>query len=130
MGKKTVFISYKNSDDGKPTEDSKIADALYARLCSIGVNTFYSNITLIETGSSLYKEAIEQALDEATVLILIGTRVDYIESRWVKYEWSCFHEDILAEAKPNGIIIPYLSRTIQRKSQFRICRFYNPILIF
>ena len=117
MGKKTVFISYKNSDGGKPTEDLKIAEALYARFCSLGVKTFYSNVTLIETGSSLYKEAIEQALDEATVLIVVGTKIAYVESRWVRYEWECFHQDILAETKPNGIIIPYLSRNIQRSEK-------------
>lgn len=114
MEKNTVFISYKNSDDGNMTEDAKIADALYVNLCKLGVKTFYSNVTLIETGSSLYKEAIEHALDESVVLILIGTKINYIESKWVKYEWSSFHEDILAENKPNGIIIPYISENIQR----------------
>lgn len=37
MEKNTVFISYKNSDDGNMTEDAKIADALYVNLCKLGV---------------------------------------------------------------------------------------------
>lgn len=114
MEKNMVFLSFKNEDNGKITEDAKLADTLYASLCKLGVKTFYSNATLIETGSSLYKEAIEQALDESVILILIGTKISYMESKWVKYEWSSFHEDILAESKPNGVIIPYISECIQR----------------
>ena len=129
MEKNTVFISYKNSDDGNMTEDAKIADSLYDSLCKLGVKTFYSNVTLIETGSSLYKEAIEQALDESVILVIIGTKISYIESKWVKYEWSSFHEDILAESKPNGIIIPYLSENIQRKEKPMPLRNWESFLI-
>lgn len=117
MEKNLVFISYKNTDNGVITEDSRLADEIYAELCSLGIKTFYSNITLIETGSTLYKEAIEQALDESVVLILIGTSKAYIESTWVKYEWSNFHEDILADAKPNGTIVPYFSENIKRSEK-------------
>lgn len=129
MKKNIVFISYKNSDDENMTDDAKIADALYADLCKLGVKTFYSNVTLIETGSSLYKEAIEHALDESVILILIGTKIDYIKSKWVKYEWSSFHEDILAENKPNGIIIPYISEDIQRAEKPRPLRDLETFLI-
>lgn len=129
MEKTTVFISFKNSDDGKRTEDARISDALYASLSKAGVNTFYSNITLIEKGSSIYKETIEQALEEAVVLIVIGTKIGYIESEWVKYEWSSFHQDMLGGAKPNGVIVPYISENISVNEKPRPLRYIETFFI-
>lgn len=129
MEKHTVFLSYKNSDNGRVTEDANIADALYESLCKAGIKTFYSNVTLVEKGSSLYKEAIEEALDDSVVLIVIGTKIDYIKSKWVKYEWSSFHEDILADDKPNGIIVPYISEKIMRNEKPRALRNLETFLI-
>lgn len=125
-----VFLSFKNTDDDQNiTEDAQIANDVYEGLCKAGIKTFYSNITLVEKGSSLYKEAIEEALDESAVLIVIGTEIDYIKSRWVKYEWSSFHEDILADDKPNGIIVPYISESITRNEKPRPLRNLETFLI-
>lgn len=74
-------------------------------------------MTLLEFGESAYKEAIENSLDEATVLIVISSDVQYLNSRWIKYEWSSFHEEILSGDKEKGIIIPYLSGNITRKER-------------
>ena len=113
-----VFISFKNTDaSGKMTDDSVVAQKLYAKLVENNIPTFFSNVTLKEFGESAYKDAIEKALDEATILIIIATKVDYINSRWIKYEWSSFHEDILANDKKDGIIIPLLSSSIARNEK-------------
>ncbi len=113
-----VFISFKNTDaSGKLTDDSVIAQKLYAKLVENNIPTFFSNVTLKEFGESAYKDAIEKALDEATILIIIATKIDYINSRWIKYEWSSFHEDLLAGDKKDGIIIPLLSASIARNEK-------------
>ncbi len=129
MEKAMVFISYKNSDGGIITEDAHIAESLYKKLEQNHIPTFYSNVTLHELGESHYKEAIEDALDSAVILLLIGTKVDYIQSKWVKYEWDSFHEEILADAKENAIIIPYLSETIGRNEKPRALRNMETFLV-
>ena len=110
-----AFISFKNNDaSGQRTADSRIAEALYARFKDAGINVFFSNVTLFEFGETAYKDAIEHAIIDARVMIVIGTCLDYLTSTWVKYEWSSFHEEILSGDKPGGTIVPYLSQNIAR----------------
>lgn len=104
-----IFISFKNSDfEGKPTRDSELAQALYDELTSRGIATFFSNTTLKSLGQSVYKRAIDEALEQAKVLIVLSTNVDFLNSEWVKYEWESFHSDILSGMKQTSTIIPYL----------------------
>lgn len=113
-----VFISFKNNDaNGQRTTDSQLAEALYARLKDAGINTFFSNVTLFEFGETVYKDAIEHALIDARVMIVIGTSLEHLTSTWVKYEWSSFHEEILSGDKPGGTIVPYLSQSITRSER-------------
>lgn len=113
-----VFISFKNSDqNGASTTDAVLAKQLYAKLVEQNISTFFSNVTLMEFGEAAYKDAIEKALDEAVILVLISNQAEYLNSRWIKYEWSSFHEEILSGDKENGIIIPYLHSSIHRKDR-------------
>lgn len=110
-----AFISFKNNDaTGQRTADSRIAEALYARFKDTGINVFFSNVTLFEFGETAYKDAIEHAIIDARVMVVIGTSLEYLTSTWVKYEWSSFHEEILSGDKPGGTIVPYLSQSITR----------------
>lgn len=120
-----IFISFKNTDDeGRLTEDSKIAELLYKEFCARKISAFYSNITLLKLGESVYKRSIDKALDTAKILILIGTEMDYIESRWIKYEWESFHTDILNGVKSDGEIITY-TKNINAHSLPRALRSYQ-----
>lgn len=104
-----IFISFKNTDgNGQPTEDATIANELYNQLNNAGISVFFSNIILHQQGASAYKSAIETALDEAKVLIVIATSVDYLSSEWVSYERESFHNDILSGRKTNACIVPYM----------------------
>lgn len=91
----SVFISYKNTKDGKQTPDSQMALELYEALTSAGINTFFAGKTLLEAGTDRYKEHIDKELDDCKILIVVGTSVENITSRWVKYEWDGFVLDIL-----------------------------------
>lgn len=103
-----VFISFKNSDfSGNLTQDAEIAKALYEELIQRGVATFFSNSTLMSLGQSVYKRAIDEALDASKVLVLVSTDVRFIETEWVKYEWESFHQDILNGMKKNAQIVTY-----------------------
>lgn len=129
MSKPIVFISFKNSDNGQKTVDSEIAQSLYSRLEELGISTFYSNVTLVEEGESQFKEAIEQALDSCIILVLLGSNLEYITSKWVHYEWDSFHQDLLADAKPNGLLIPYISQTIPQDKRPRAIRYIETFSI-
>jgi TPR repeat protein len=102
-----VFISFKNSHQGQPTRDRAMAESLYNQLKNNGIDVFFSNNTLAEKGVSEYKKAIDEALADAQVLVLIGTNKDYITSEWVQYEWDTFMQEILSGRK-NGKIFTYL----------------------
>lgn len=103
-----VFISFKNSYQGQPTRDSLMAESLYKKLKAEGVNVFFSNNTLSETGVSEFKNAIDAALADAKILVLVGTNKEHITSKWVQYEWNTFMQEILSDRKHDGKIFTYL----------------------
>ena len=85
MNKFDIFISFKNStSDGSQTRDAQIAEQIYREFCLMGISAFYSNITLLKLGESVYKRSIDHALDTAKILLLISTDPSYIESRWIQ----------------------------------------------
>lgn len=120
-----IFISFKNTDDnGHLTEDSKIAEMVYKEFCSRNLPAFYSNISLLKLGESVYKRSIDNALDTSKILILIGTDLNHIQSRWIKYEWESFHTDILNGIKKDAEIITY-TQNINTHSLPRPLRSYQ-----
>lgn len=102
-----VFISFKNSDNGEPTPDKEVGEQLYKALMKKGVDVFFSNKSLLDFGEAAYKDAIDVALDECRIVIVIGSKKEYLEAPWIKYEWSTFQQDLLAGIK-EGAIITYL----------------------
>ncbi len=104
-----VFISFKNTNaDGTQSKDAELATQIYKILTERGINTFYSNVKLLEHGEATYKKAIEDALDQSNILVCILSCKEFTTSKWVEYERESFHEDILAGRNPNGVIVPYL----------------------
>ncbi|MBO5935359.1 MAG: TIR domain-containing protein [Clostridia bacterium] len=99
MGKYKVFISFKNTDNGAETKDAVMANELYRVLTENNIPTFFSKVSILESGEGDYRNLIDAALDECSILIAVGTRKEYLESKWVKYEYASFHEDILSGNK-------------------------------
>ena len=127
--KTEVFISFKNTDfSGNLTEDRQIAQQLYDELHSRGVPTFFSDATLLSLGQSIYKRAIDEALETTKVMVVIATSRDYLESEWVKYEWESFHQDILSGMKKTAQIVPYIS-PLTREQTPRSLRDFQTFLI-
>lgn len=86
-----VFISYKRTDnDGRRTLDSQIAKRLYLHLTEKGYRVFFAEETLHEVAGEKYEPYIFAALNSATVMILFGSRKEFIEATWVKNEWRRF----------------------------------------
>ena len=104
-----VFISFKNRDkNDNLTEDTKIAEKLYAELKNRRIEVFFSNHEIEEQGESQWRKSIDKALEEANTLVLIGTSLENINSPQVVYEWEqIFMEEIISRKKPDGRIIGY-----------------------
>lgn len=102
-----VFISFKNTENSEYTKDRQVSEALYKYLSERGIKTFYSNITLFDFGESAYKEVIDDALDEVSLMIVIGSKREYLTSKWCKYEWLTYQQNILSNIV-KGSIITYL----------------------
>ena len=88
-----VFISVKQNDHGRPTQDSVEAIKLYnhlgAMLASKNLRVFNSAITRLPAGEP-YEPYIISALMSAKVMIVVGSKPEYLTSQWVKNEWSRF----------------------------------------
>lgn len=96
-----VFLCYKESPgmgiDPKEraaviqrTEDSVLAQDLYEELTQRGVRVFFSRISLENKLGSAYEPYIFAALQSAKVMLVVGTRREYVEAVWVRNEWKRF----------------------------------------
>ncbi len=86
-----VFICYKESDEnGERTRDSLMAQDVYYQLTDQGYRVFFSRITLEDMVGKQYEPYIFAALNSAKVMIVIGTKAEYMNAVWVKNEWSRF----------------------------------------
>ena len=97
-----VFISFKSTDGEKPTYDRYIARRIYDELEKRGIRTFYSEETLKEYTFDDYEPIIYKALFSCRFFILVATKTAYIESAWVKNEWSRFRDRVIEENLTNN----------------------------
>lgn len=99
-GKFKVFISFKS-------EDEQVAHWLYEFLQVKGIKTFCSGKTIRLLGESDYARAIDFALDESSILVIIATNKAHFNSEWVEYEWNSFNNEIRSGYKPHGQIFTF-----------------------
>ncbi len=86
-----VFICYKESDEhGDRTRDSLLAQDIYYQLTEQGRKVFFARITLEDVAGTQYEPYIFAALNSAKVMIVVGTKPEYLNAVWVKNEWSRF----------------------------------------
>jgi serine phosphatase RsbU (regulator of sigma subunit) len=82
-----VFISFKAKENDQPTRDAQIARELKEFLENYGVRTFYSDQ---DVRDSNYSDSIDRALEESKLLFIIGTKKEYLDSKWIKEEHNRF----------------------------------------
>jgi len=100
-----VFICYKETDsNGRRTQDSVLANDLYHELKKEGFKVFYSRITLEDKLGTAYEPYIFAAINSAKVMVVIGTKIEYFNSVWIKNEWSRYLS--LIKKGSNKILIP------------------------
>lgn len=101
-----IFISYKETDEqGRRTRDSVFANDLYNQLTKEGLKVFFSRITLESKLGIEYEPYIFAALNSAKVMVVIGTKPEYLNAVWVKNEWSRFLS-IIKGSGGEKILIP------------------------
>ena len=100
-----VFICYKESDDqGNRTVDSTLAQEIYYHLTDAGYRVFFSRITLEDKAGQAYEPYIFAALHSAKVMVVVGTKPEYLNAVWVKNEWSRYLAIIKKDRKK--LLIP------------------------
>lgn len=89
-----IFISFKDKDDETraETEDSKAANVLYNELVLMGYKVFFSKVTLRDKLGEDYEPYIYAALKSSKVMILVGTKKEYMQAKWVRNEWRRFND--------------------------------------
>lgn len=87
-----IFISFKQTDDETrhETVDCSKAENIYHKLKEMGYRVFFSKITLADRGGDDYEPIIYTALEASKVMLVIGSRKEYLEAPWVRNEWSRF----------------------------------------
>lgn len=97
-----VFLSFKSTDENNaPTQDRFIARNIYDELTKRGIKTFFAEISLKDRLGKDYEPIIYKALYTCKIFILIATNAEYIQSSWVKNEWSRFRDRANDEAMEN-----------------------------
>lgn len=101
-----VFICYKETDsNGRRTQDSVLANDLYHQLKQEGFKVFFSRITLEDKLGSAYEPYIFAALNSAKVMVVLGTKPEYLNAVWVKNEWSRYLA-LVKQSNGKKILIP------------------------
>lgn len=113
-----VFISSKS-------EDYEYAREIYTFLVNNGIGVFFADEELKNNGSSEYSESIDQAIDASTHMIVFASKIDYINSTWVKSEWRAFTNEIRSGRKKGNIIT--ILKDIQANSLPLVLRNYQSI---
>lgn len=100
-----VFISFKATDDNrKRTRDYTLAQEIYDALSANGLRVFFSPVSLRNHVGEVYEPYIFAALYSAKVMVLVGTKREYLDSEWVRNEWSRYL--FMTRENPKKHILP------------------------
>lgn len=90
-----VFVSFGRGDEGPAREIAEFV----AQVCKKKV-FFYPESRY----DQLWDRAIDEALESATCLIAVGSKLSRLKRRWPEYEYRTFHKDILNGKKRGNLI--------------------------
>lgn len=102
-----VFISSKSAD-------YHLAEEVYNFLTHRGLHVFIASEELKKIGEAQYADAIDEVLDNSIHMIVVASSLDYIKSKWVKYEWSTFSNDLKSGYR-DGNLLTILSGSVELK---------------
>ena len=106
-----IFISFKDSDgeNGREhTSDSDELRELYFFLMRKGFRVFFSRETLLDKVGEKYEPYIYGALSSAKIMLVYGSKPEYINSTWVKNEWTRYQKKIQdGDKHPDSLLVAY-----------------------
>ncbi len=104
-----IFICYKDSDLANGidrTQDSIAAQELYIHLAEQGYRVFFSRESLRGKVGEKYEPYIFNALSTAKVMLVYGSKSEYITSTCLKNEWHRFYKRItLGEKHQDALLV-------------------------
>ena len=101
-----IFICFKDTDLGKRTPDSVLAEEIYDDLVQRGYRVFFSRISLEDKLGTQFEPYIFSALYSSKILIHVTKNAKYSEAPWVVNEWSRFL-DMAKEDKTKYAFVCY-----------------------
>ena len=106
-----IFICFKDSDEEnglEHTADSDELRELYFFLIKKGYRVFFSRETLTDKIGEKYEPYIYGALSTAKIMLVYASKPEYVNSTWVKNEWSRYQKRIQeGEKHPDSLLIAY-----------------------
>ncbi len=110
------FICVKvTEEDGGHTEDSFAALKLYNALKKAGYKPFFSEEEMGERTGADYEALILYALKSAGSLLIVCSDKRYLETKWVKNEYTRYAAMLTDEEKERGsMAIVYLGKPIEK----------------
>ena len=124
-----VFISSKS-------EDYPIAEKVYNFLVANGLTVFLASKELNHIGEAEYSEAVDAAIDATHHMIVVTTSIKNITSKWVKYEWTTFANELRSNYKEGNLLtilgpnvqLKDLPITLRHKQSFSVESYKDTIL--
>ena len=90
------------------TQDSDEARDIYDLLTKYGFKVFFSKITLKNHLGEEYEPIIYHAIQSSKMMIVYGSKIEYINSRWITNEWKRFKYCIEKGQKAsNSLVVLY-----------------------
>ena len=106
-----IFISFKDSDsenEREHTVDSDELKELYFFLMRKGYHVFFSRETLLDKTGEKYEPYIFNALSTAKIMLVYASKPEYVNSTWVKNEWTRYQKKIqMGEKHPDSLLVAY-----------------------
>jgi len=95
QGAYDIFISF-------ASEDKHYARRIYEYLANKSKKRIFFSDAILQDGN--FSRQIDQALESAELLILVGTSINNILKPYVEFEWRTFHLLALTERKKRNLI--------------------------
>lgn len=104
-----IFISFKASENGEETRDSREMQNLSTYLTEQGYKVFFSPVSMRSVvGNSNWDAYIFNALEKSKIMILYGSNVEYFTTTWVENEWTRYLRMIECGTKnTDSLIVAY-----------------------
>ena len=110
------FICVKVTDEnGNPTRDSLDATRIYMELQRAGYKPFFSEYEMGGRTGADYEALILYALHKAPCMLIVCSDAKYLETKWVRNEFTRFYAMLADEEKErDSITIAYKGKVVER----------------